>query len=91
MGRKEKDSDSGVMKYQYKGDTTYRNLEIAQTVIFVYSNAELTKKANLYSENGITLYASGESTVNLTNIDGILDTTSGNAIIPISAKVNDKR
>ena len=32
------------MKYQYKGDTTYRNLEIGQTVIFVYSNAELTKK-----------------------------------------------
>ena len=59
MGRKEKDSNSGVMKYQYKGDTTYRNLEIYQTVIFVYSNAELTKKANLYSENGITLYASG--------------------------------
>lgn len=85
MGRKEKDSNSGVMKYQYKGDTTYRNLETAQTVIFVYSNAELTQKANLYSENGITLYASGESTVNLTNINGILDTTSGNAIIPISA------
>lgn len=85
MGRKEKDSDSEVMKYQYKGDTTYRNLETAQTVIFVYSNAELTQKANLYSENGITLYASGESTVNLTNINGILDTTSGNAIIPISA------
>lgn len=86
MGRKEKDSDSGVMKYQYKGDTTYRNLETGQTVIFVYSNAELTQKANLYSENGITLYASGEPTVNLTNINGILDTTSGNAIIPISAK-----
>ena len=85
MGRKEKDSDSGVMKYQYKGDTTYRNLETGQTVIFVYSNAELTQKANLYSENGITLYASGEPTVNLTNINGILDTTSGNAIIPISA------
>ena len=32
------------MKYQYKGDTTYRNLEIDQTVIFVYSNAELTKR-----------------------------------------------
>lgn len=89
MGRKEKDSDSGVMKYQYKGDTTYRNLETGQTVIFVYSNAELTQKANLYSENGITLYASGEPTVNLTNINGILDTTSGNAIIPESAK-NDR-
>lgn len=85
MGRKEKDSNSGVMKYQYKGDTTYRNLEIAQTVIFVYSNAELTKKANLYSENGITLYASGQSTVNLTNID-ILYTTSANDIIPTSVK-----
>ena len=85
MGRKEKDSNSGVMKYQYKGDTTYRNLEIDQTVIFVYSNAELTKKANLYSENGITLYASGQSTVNLTNID-ILYTTSANDIIPTSVK-----
>ena len=85
MGRKEKDSNSGVMKYQYKGDTTYRNLEIGQTVIFVYSNAELTKKANLYSENGITLYASGQSTVNLTNID-ILYTTSANDIIPTSVK-----
>ena len=50
MGRKEKDSNSGVMKYQYKEDTTYRNLEIDQTVIFVYSNAELTKKANLYTD-----------------------------------------
>ena len=89
MGRKEKDSDSEVMKYQYKGDTTYRNLETAQTVIFVYSNAELTQKANLYSENGITLYASGESTVNLTNINDILDTTSKNDIIPESAK-NDR-
>lgn len=89
MGRKEKDSDSEVMKYQYKGDTTYRNLETDQTVIFVYSNAELTQKANLYSENGITLYASGESTVNLTNINGILDTTSKNNIIPESAK-NDR-
>ena len=89
MGRKEKDSDSEVMKYQYKGDTTYRNLEIDQTVIFVYSNAELTQKANLYSENGITLYASGESTVNLTNINDILDTTSKNDIIPESAK-NDR-
>lgn len=90
MGRKEKDSDSEVMKYQYKGDTTYRNLETAQTVIFVYSNAELTKKANLYSENGITLYASGQSTVNLTNID-ILYTTSANDIIPTSVKDSDKR
>lgn len=90
MGRKEKDSNSGVMKYQYKGDTTYRNLEIDQTVIFVYSNAELTKKANLYSENGITLYASGQSTVNLTNID-ILYTTSANDIIPTSVKDSDKR
>lgn len=90
MGRKEKDSNSGVMKYQYKGDTTYRNLEIGQTVIFVYSNAELTKKANLYSENGITLYASGQSTVNLTNID-ILYTTSTNDIIPTSVKDSDKR
>lgn len=90
MGRKEKDSNSGVMKYQYKGDTTYRNLEIYQTVIFVYSNAELTKKANLYSENGITLYASGQSTVNLTNID-ILYTTSANDIIPTSVKDSDKR
>lgn len=90
MGRKEKDSNSGVMKYQYKGDTTYRNLEIDQTVIFVYSNAELTKKANLYSENGITLYASGQSTVNLTNID-ILYTTSANGIIPTSVKESDKR
>ena len=90
MGRKEKDSDSEVMKYQYKGDTTYRNLEIDQTVIFVYSNAELTKKANLYSENGITLYASGQSTVNLTNID-ILYTTSANDIIPTSVKDSDKR
>ena len=89
MGRKEKDSDSEVMKYQYKGDTTYRNLETDQTVIFVYSNAELTQKANLYSENGITLYASGESTVNLTNINDILDTTSKNDIIPESAK-NDR-
>ena len=89
MGRKEKDSNSGVMKYQYKGDTTYRNLEIYQTVIFVYSNAELTKKANLYSENGITLYASGQSTVNLTNID-ILYTTSANDIIPTSVKDSDK-
>ena len=90
MGRKEKDSDSGVMKYQYKGDTTYRNLKTDQTVIFVYSNAELTKKANLYSENGITLYASGQSTVNLTNID-ILYTTSANDIIPTSVKDSDKR
>ena len=85
MGRKEKDSNSEVMKYQYKGDTTYRNLKTDQTVIFVYSNAELTKVANLYSENGITLYASGQSTVNLTNID-ILYTTSANDIIPTSVK-----
>ena len=54
------------------------------------SNAELTKKANLYSENGITLYASGQSTVNLTNID-ILYTTSANDIIPTSVKDSDKR
>ena len=90
MGRKEKDSNSEVMKYQYKGDTTYRNLKADQTVIFVYSNAELTKKANLYSENGITLYASGQSTVNLTNID-ILYTTSANDIIPTSVKDSDKK
>lgn len=90
MGRKEKDSNSEVMKYQYKGDTTYRNLKADQTVIFVYSNAELTKVANLYSENGITLYASGQSTVNLTNID-ILYTTSANDIIPTSVKDSDKR
>lgn len=89
MGRKEKDSDSGVMKYQYKGDTTYRNLKTDQTVIFVYSNAELTKVANLYSENGIMLYASTNSTVDLTNINGILDTTSENDennIIPKKVK-----
>lgn len=86
MGRKEKDSDSGVMKYQYKGDTTYRNLETEQTVIFVYSNAKLTQEAKLYSENGIMLYASGKSTVDLTNI-GILDTTSDkDDIIPKSAR-----
>ena len=89
MGRKEKDSNSEVMKYQYKGDTTYRNLEIDQTVIFVYSNAELTKVANLYSENGKILYVpkTSTSTVDLTNINGILDTTSeNNGIIPKSAK-----
>lgn len=87
MGRKEKDSDSGVMKYQYKGDTTYRNLETDQTVIFVYSNAKLTQEAELYSENGITLYTytSRKPTVDLTNID-ILYTTSANDIIPKSAK-----
>ena len=85
MGRKEKDSNSEVMKYQYKGDTTYRNLKADQTVIFVYSNAELTQEAKLYSENGIMLYASGQSTVNLTNID-ILYTTSANDIIPTSVK-----
>ena len=89
MGRKEKDSNSEVMKYQYKGDTTYRNLEAGQTVIFVYSNAELTKVANLYSENGKILYVpkTSTSTVDLTNINGILDTTSeNNGIIPKSAK-----
>lgn len=87
MGRKEKDSDSEVMKYQYKGDTTYRNLETEQTVIFVYSNAELTQEAHLYSENGKILYVpkTSTSTVNLTNIN-ILDTTSGNDIIPRSVK-----
>lgn len=85
MGRKEKDSNSEVMKYQYKGDTTYRNLKTDQTVIFVYSNAKLTQEAKLYSENGIMLYASGQSTVNLTNID-ILYTTSANDIIPTSVK-----
>ena len=89
MGRKEKDSNSEVMKYQYKGDTTYRNLETAQTVIFVYSNAKLTQEAKLYSENGIMLYASTNSTVDLTNINGILNTTSeNNGIIPKSAKDN---
>lgn len=89
MGRKEKDSNSEVMKYQYKGDTTYRNLKADQTVIFVYSNAELTKVANLYSENGKILYVpkTSTSTVDLTNINGILDTTSeNNGIIPKSAK-----
>ena len=85
MGRKEKDSNSEVMKYQYKGDITYRNLKTDQTVIFVYSNAKLTQEAKLYSENGIMLYASGQSTVNLTNID-ILYTTSANDIIPTSVK-----
>lgn len=86
MGRKEKDSDSGVMKYQYKGDTTYRNLETGQTVIFVYSNAKLTQEAKLYSENGKTLYTytSRKPTVDLTNID-ILYTTSAKDIIPKSA------
>lgn len=89
MGRKEKDSNSEVMKYQYKGDTTYRNLETDQTVIFVYSNAKLTQEAKLYSENGIMLYASTNSTVDLTNINGILNTTSeNNGIIPKSAKDN---
>lgn len=89
MGRKEKDSNSEVMKYQYKGDTTYRNLETYQTVIFVYSNAKLTQEAKLYSENGIMLYASTNSTVDLTNINGILNTTSeNNGIIPKSAKDN---
>ena len=87
MGRKEKDSNSEVMKYQYKGDTTYRNLEAGQTVIFVYSNAELTQEAELYSENGITLYTytSRKPTVDLTNID-ILYTTSANGIIPRNVK-----
>lgn len=88
MGRKEKDSDSGVMKYQYKGDTTYRNLETGQTVIFVYSNAKLTQEANLYSENGKILYVprTSTSTVDLKNINNILDTTRENGIIPKSAK-----
>ena len=89
MGRKETGSNSGVMKYQYKGDTTYRNLKTDQTVIFVYSNAKLTQEAKLYSENGIMLYASTNSTVDLTNINGILNTTSeNNGIIPKSAKDN---
>lgn len=87
MGRKETGSNSGVMKYQYKGDTTYRNLKTDQTVIFVYSNAKLTQEAKLYSENGKILYVpkTSTSTVNLTNIN-ILDTTSGNDIIPRSVK-----
>lgn len=58
-----------------------------QTVIFVYSNAKLTQEAKLYSENGKILYVpkTSTSTVNLTNIN-ILDTTSGNDIIPRSVK-----
>ena len=86
MGRKDTTSNSGVMKYQYKGDTTYRDLQNGQTVIFVYSNAALTESAGLYSENGTTLYATSATTVDLTSISDTLDTTSANGIIPLNTR-----
>nr|WP_296156950.1 SpaA isopeptide-forming pilin-related protein [uncultured Blautia sp.] len=95
MGKKGASSNTGVMKYQYKGDTSYREITGNQKVIFVYTNAALTTVANMVSENGVTLYAGSwrnpYSTVDLKDLTGVLDvapTPSVNSPIPSTAREN---
>ena len=61
-----------VMKYKRSKDTNYQKLESGQCVIFVYSNAALTSKAMLYSEDGTALSTtrdtSNSNSVNLSNL-----------------------
>lgn len=61
-----------VMKYKRSKDTNYQKLESGQCVIFVYSNAALTSKAMLYSEDGTALSTtrdtSNSNSVNLSSL-----------------------
>lgn len=86
-GRKSS-SDQKVMMYQLTGDTSYRNLENNQYVVFVYSNDSLTANAQCYSQNGEQLryysYGSGwQWNVDLTDIGESLDVRNdNNNVIP---------
>ena len=57
-----------VMKYKRSKDTNYQKLESGQCVIFVYSNAALTSKAMLYSEDGTAL-STTRDTSNSNSVD----------------------
>ena len=85
-GRKSS-SNQEVMMYQLTGDTSYRNLENDQYVVFVYSNDSLTTNAQCYSQNGNQLqyysYGSGsQENVALTGIGESLDVRNDNNVIP---------
>lgn len=86
MGRKEANSDSYVMKYQYKGDTSYRDIKSGQKVVFVYTDAALTTKAGLYSESGTKLTVNSSQTVDLSSLEGTLNTKTANGLIPATAQ-----
>ena len=73
-----------VMMYQLTGDTSYRNLENNQCVVFVYSDDSLTTSAQCYSQNGEQLsYGDrNQKDVNLMSIGDNLDVRNDNEVIP---------
>ena len=79
------ENNKPVMKYKRSKDTNYQNLESGQCVIFVYSNAALTNKAMLYSEDGTELSKTQDynsNSVDLGNLDRVLhvDNQSGDTL-----------
>lgn len=81
-GRKNS-SKQEVMMYQLTGDTSYRNLENNECVVFVYSNESLTTNAQCYSQNGEQLsYYRNQKNVDLTGIGDRLDVRNDNNVIP---------
>lgn len=78
-GRKNS-SNQEVMMYQLTGDTSYRNLENNQCVVFVYSDDALTTTAQCYSQNGTRL--NNQNNVDLTGIGESLDVQNRKNPIP---------
>lgn len=84
------ENNQAVMKYKRSKDTNYQNLESNQYVIFVYSNATLTSRAMLYSEDGTELlkeqHYNSSNSVDLGNLDRVLHVDkSGGNLVPESA------
>lgn len=74
-----------VMKYKRSKDTNYQKLESGQCVIFVYSNAALTSKAMLYSEDGTAL-----STTRDTSNSNSVDLSSlGSSVLHVDKEKRD--
>lgn len=79
------ENNQAVMKYKRSKDTNYQNLESKQYVIFVYSNATLTSRAMLYSEDGTEL----STTSDTSNSNSVNLSSLGSSVLHVDKEKRD--
>ena len=79
------ENNNEVMKYKRSKDTNYQNLESGQYVIFVYSNAALTSRAMLYSEDGTEL----STTKDTSNSNSVNLSSLGSSVLHVDKEKRD--
>lgn len=79
------ENNKKVMKYKRSKDTNYQNLESGQYVIFVYSNAALTSRAMLYSEDGTEL----STTKDTSNSNSVNLSSLGSSVLHVDKEKRD--